>query len=214
MINTSHRRLAIVKWLKDNNPSEFYESLKIQKYLFFYELFSKVEGKEYSLNYLKGYENGPVFSELYGDYTYRINELMPCLDNIETENVCIDLAKKASFLVQVLNGNELSNLTHELNLWKAKEEEIISGGRHIPLDEKSLDQQDISMIEELFSLYSTDFISTSNIVSIKDKNFLFNDEDFKNLTNKQKEVLELLAEEELENPVYVAIGEKGELLVD
>lgn len=214
MLNTSQRRLAIVKWLKDNNPSEFYESLKIQKYLFFYELFSKVEGEEYSLDYLKGYENGPVFSELYGDYTYRRHELIPRLEEVQTKDVNIGLAKKAGFLVQILNGRELSGLTHELNLWKSKEEEIMSGGRHLPLDECSLNHDDISIVKELFELYSTDFISTSNVVSIKDKNFLLNDRDFRNLTNEQKEVLELLAEEELENPVYVTIGEEGELLVD
>lgn len=214
MLNTSPRRLAISKWLKDNNPGEFYESLKLQKYLFFYELFSKVEGDEYSLEYLKGYENGPVFSEVYGDYTYRKEEFEPRLDEVSTEDVNCTLAKKAGFLASILSKEELSEITHELNIWKSKEEKIFSDQKHISLSEVDFDTRDEEIINELKDLYSSEFIDTVNIVKIKKKNFLLDDLDFSRLNDQHKDVLEMLAEEDLDNPVYITIGEEGELLVD
>lgn len=214
MLNTSQRRLAVSKWLKDNGPSEFYEPLKLQKYLFFYEIFSKVEGKEYSLDYLKGYENGPVFSEVYGDYTYRAEEFEPQLDEMDTLNVDNSIAKKASFLVKVLSKKELSKITHQMNIWKSKEEEILSGVKHIPLNESDFNVKDKVITKELKNLYDSGFIDSINIISIKDKNFLLNNDDFENLNEEQKNTLELLAEEELDNPIYISVGEEGELLVD
>lgn len=214
MLNTSDRRLSITKWLKDNNPEVFYESLELQKYLFFYELFSKVEGKEYSLDYLRGYENGPVFGEVYGDYTYRKDELEPTLDKIETENVNCTLAKKASFLVQILSKKELSEITHALNIWKAKENQITAGVKHVSLNEIDFDERDKNIIEDLKKLYSEEMIDSVNVIKIKDKSFLLDNSDLNHLTSQQKDVLEILAEEDLDNPVYISIGEEGELLVD
>lgn len=214
MLNTSKRRLSITKWLKDNNPGEFYESLKLQKYLFFYELFSKVEGKEYSLDYLKGYENGPVFGEVYGDYTYRKEEFEPELDTMVPIDIDYTIAKKAGFLVEILSKEELSDITHKLKIWKAKEEKIFSAEKHISLDESDFDVRDNKIVVGLKDIYSTEFIDSVNIIKIKNKNFLLNHYDFGSLTDQQKDVLEMLAEEDLENPVYISIGEEGELLVD
>ncbi|WP_041556195.1 hypothetical protein [Carnobacterium sp. 17-4] len=214
MLNTSKRRLSISKWLKDNNPSEFYEPLKLQKYLFFYELFSKVEGKSYSLDYLKGYENGPVFSEVYGDYTYRIDEFEPNVDvngNLEIEK---DIAQKASFLAQILTKKELSNLTHEMNIWKAKEKDIEKGIKNVPLDEEDFNDNDEYITKNLKDLYSNEFINSVNVINIADKSFVVSKEDFYKLNSIQKDTLELLSNEELDNPVYISIGDEGELLVD
>ncbi|AEB29600.1 hypothetical protein CAR_c09070 [Carnobacterium sp. 17-4] len=188
--------------------------MKLQKYLFFYELFSKVEGKSYSLDYLKGYENGPVFSEVYGDYTYRIDEFEPNVDvngNLEIEK---DIAQKASFLAQILTKKELSNLTHEMNIWKAKEKDIEKGIKNVPLDEEDFNDNDEYITKNLKDLYSNEFINSVNVINIADKSFVVSKEDFYKLNSIQKDTLELLSNEELDNPVYISIGDEGELLVD
>ena len=68
MLNSSKRKLALAGWLKTKDPEEFADHLKLQKFLFFYEIVSKIEGQEYELTNLKGYTDGTVFSNVYSDY--------------------------------------------------------------------------------------------------------------------------------------------------
>ncbi|MDT1943373.1 hypothetical protein AB6883_12750 [Carnobacterium maltaromaticum] len=215
MLNSNIRRLATAGWLKENSPSEFYEPLKLQKYLFLYETFSKIEGEEYSFEYLKGYVNGPVFSEVYGDYTYRREEFEPKIEAIDKKVVNEEIAKKSMFLTQVLTGEELSEITHNLNIWKAKEPNILAGESQVKLEEKDFSDEDKALLNEIKDLYSIELIESVSVVNISNKNFIFDNDDYDKLTNVQKETLELLAnEEQLMNPVFVSIGEGEELIVD
>ena len=69
MINSNNRKLALSGWLKENNPREYSTPIKLQKFLLFYELFSKIDGEISDLSHLRGYKIGPVFCDVWGDYT-------------------------------------------------------------------------------------------------------------------------------------------------
>nr|WP_319218556.1 hypothetical protein [uncultured Trichococcus sp.] len=218
-LNTNSRRLAIVAWLKDNAPEEFYKSLKVQKFLFFYESFSKIIDSEYSFEYLKGYKNGPVFSEVYGDYTYRNDELVSTIESMDGDSIIskinLDIAKKARFLVQILSEEELSELTHSYNVWSSKEEKINNGVKQVDLFEQDFDENDDFLTESLLTMYSEEFIDENTILNIENTKFVLSNQDYSVLTEIQKSILQNLADNEnLENPVYVTIDEEGVLLID
>ncbi len=219
MINTNIRRKNIVRYLKENNPNEYASNLKLQKYLFFYETFSKVSNKDYSFECMKGYKNGPVFSEVYGDYKYEFDEFddyISCdiLEN-NIDEIDKDIASRAAFLVQILTQEELSDMTHQLNIWNSQKERIVDNNeRHVELEEKNFDEEDVALVKDLASMYSTEFIETSIVLNIKNKNFVLSKKDCENISELQRNTLELLAQEKLMNPVFIEIGENGELLVD
>ena len=73
MINSDDRKLELSGWLMENDEDSYNDPLKLQKFLFFYESFSKANGKPADFDYLRGYKNGPVFSSVYGDYTKERN---------------------------------------------------------------------------------------------------------------------------------------------
>lgn len=212
------RKQALSGWLKINYSSEFSSSLKLQKFLFLYEAYSKIEGDSSDFRTLKGYVNGPVFSDVYGDYTYRKDEYIQVVENVFNEEVIeIDeeRAKFVGFLVKILNENELSDLTHELNIWKAKEEDIKRGRRHIALDERDLTQGDVDLLASLRDMYPIHYIDSVHVIQISGKSFIINKEDIPKLSREQKEVFITLANDEsLENPVYISVSEDGVVLVD
>lgn len=217
-LNSDIRKKALSGWLKNNSLDSFMSRLKLQKFLFFYETLSKMDGDESDFLYLKGYENGPVFSNVYGDYVYRrdlfISEVAETYE-FKPEIVNEDRAKFSSFLTNILTERELSDLTHEMNIWSSKEEEIKSGAKHVPLFERDLTSDDFKLLEILRDAYPIEYINSIEVVEIGNKNFILEKDDFNSLTEEQQNVLLALSDnEELENPVYVKIAEDGVLLVD
>lgn len=212
------RKQALSGWLSINYSTEFYSPLKLQKFLFLYESYSKIEGDTADFRTLKGYVNGPVFSDVYGDYTYRKDEYIQVIEKAFNEEV-IDIdeerAKFVGFLVKILSENELSDLTHELNIWKAKEEEIQRRVRQVPLDERDLTQNDVDLLVNLREMYPVHYIDSVHVIQIAGKSFIINKEDIPKLNQEQKDIFITLAEDpSLENPVYVSVSEDGVLLVD
>lgn len=69
MINSNPRKLRLSGWLKENGSSEYNSPLKLQKFLFFYEMFSKIEGDEADFSSLKGYKKD-LFSVMSGEITH------------------------------------------------------------------------------------------------------------------------------------------------
>ncbi len=218
MLYSSLRKRAVSGWLKENYSQGFSSPLKLQKYLFFYEMLSKVDDDNSEFNYLRGYENGPVFSDVYGDYFYRKSEF---INDVETtyysnpEIVNEERAKFSSFLVNILNEEELSDLTHELNIWKTKEDEIKKGIKQVPLYEEDLTSDDVEMLKTLKETYSAEYIDSVEVIELYNKNFIINKDDLSKLTEDQQNALiTLSSNEELENPVYITLSEDGVLLVD
>lgn len=216
-LNSNDRKLHLSSWLAKNQPAEFRINLKLQKFLFFYESLSKMEGEENDLSYLKAYPDGPVFSNVYGDYIYHGAKFFPTVHSISLEsvtNVNENRAKLSGFLVKILTEKELSDLTHELDAWKVHKPAIDSGQRSISIMESDFTKDDYLLLQTIKEMYPTDLIDNSTVISMKDKNFLLSNEDFGCLTEDQTRVFLNLTEEDLDNPVYVSFSEEGVLLID
>lgn len=217
-VNSNERKLRLSSWLKSNQRREFSSNLKLQKFLFFYEVFSKMEGEEdYDFNYLRAYPNGPVFSNVYGDYNYQSTAFWHALDKIASspiENVDEKRAKLSGFLVKILNEEELSDLTHEFDAWNKYESAINRGEKNITINEDDFTDHDFHLLEMLKNMYPNELINNTEVISILDKNFLLSKEDFTKLTEEQRTAFLTLADEDLHNPVYIDITEQGVMLVD
>lgn len=123
MVNSNARKLALSGWLKEHGKRAYDSPLKLQKYLLLYEALSKVDGEQADFSNLRGYKRGPVFSRVFGDYTYERKAFDTEADKAYRSNsIQIDEERAAlsSFIVGVLSEKELSDLTHKMNLWSAK----------------------------------------------------------------------------------------------
>lgn len=222
--NSSKRKRVLAGWLREHFEKEYCNSLKLQKFLFFYELLSKIDNSPYELRSLKGYINGPVFGEVYGDYTYnyfsfsadsigRYRESLVLED--PNLNVNAERAELSCFLVRIHTIEELSELTHEFDIWKAKEEHIKLGVRHLALQESDLSENDIEKLNIYRKVYTPEFIREREVLNVSNKNFVISKSDLVKLTDEHFSVIEELSElEDLVNPVYLELDEDGVILVD
>ena len=213
MSNINDRKLALLKWLNIKNSN--YSNLQTQKFLFFYEMFQFINNKDYDITNLKAYKNGPVFSDVYGFQRYEKDFLESTVNanndtsyNVDKENV-----EKALFLTSTMTDTELSDLTHQLDMWKSKKKLIDDGKKQIPIELSDISSEDK---EKLKKIYKTALlIDNFKIIKIANKIFLIKKEELNDLTDEHYEVLDLLSQEnELINPVYLSIDGEGVLLVD
>ena len=217
VLNSNARKLELSSWLANHQPQEFRVNLKLQKFLFFYEAFSKIDGEDGDFEYLRAYQNGPVFSNVYGDFIHNSAYFFPAVQAVISESIKSvneERAKVSGFLVKILTEEELSDLTHELDAWKVHESEIKKGVRNISIREEDFSQADFQLLETLREMYPNELIDNSTVISIMDKNFLLSNDDFARLTEDQTKIFLNLANEDLENPVYVSFTEEGALLID
>lgn len=218
MIYSNCHKLALSGWLKNNDIVEYNSPLKLQKFLLFYELFTKVDGEEPDFDSLRGYKRGPVFSKVWGDYTKERDlfdeEANRCYQNLGN-SLNETRLKICHFLIQVLTETELSELTHQLNLWKTKESRILRNERQVDLYESDFSSDDEGIIKTLKFMFPIDLIDNSEIYRCGNYNFVFTKSDFAKLSSQQKEVLQTLARtQKLDNPVYVEIDAEGRLIID
>ena len=219
MIYSNARKLTLSAWLKRHRKAEYDIPLKLQKFLFFYEAFSKVAGdKKADFDHLRGYKNGPVFSNVWGDYTkdrWDFEQVADMYFEKYGETVDIARALQCSFIVSTLSERELSALTHEMNIWKSQEKFINQGCYQVSLRESDFNEHDFHMIELLGRIYPVEMIKTSEIVRVDNYYFVLSRDDFTRLTEEHQDVLMSLTDNaELHNPVFVSIDEEGCLLID
>lgn len=218
MINSNERKLILSGWLKKNSPREYDSPLKLQKFLLFYELFAKVSGEKADFDHLKGYKRGPVFSNVWGDYTKERVSFDKTIDEAYNRNV--DLvsdarAKKCAFIVSVLSEQELSELSHKLNLWNAKKDRIMSGEYQVSLNESDFNSDDAAIIKVLDNMYPDTLVESSVVLKIDQYSFVFSSQDASRLKESDIDTLSTLMEQcELHNPTFVEIDEDGRLIVD
>lgn len=218
MLYCSERKQSLSGWLQKNHTAEFYSSLKLQKFLFFYEVLSKIENDTSELRTLKGYQNGPVFSDVYGDYTHRNDEFC-IVSNIiyssKPNHVDVERATFSGFLVSILNENDLSALTHSLDIWSIKEDDIMKGTRNVPLRSNDLSERDVDLILSLKEMYPSEYIRSVDVIKEYGKSFIVKKDEFNSFTEEHISTLSDLAlQEELENPVYISLSSDGVILVD
>lgn len=220
MLNTNIEKLVLLQWFFRNNDRAFRDALKVQKFLFFYEIFSKIQDKTYSLEWLTVYENGPVFTPTIGDYRYQYDDLVAKLSgaDLADHNFVLDIttARKANFLVSIMNKADLSELTHQFDIWKKKSGLLAQGMQQIRADENDFSEADWKLAELLFNAYSIDLIESSNILYLDPLKFVIKKDDERRLTDSHRETLDEIAmnPDGLENPVFVSLAEDGVLEID
>lgn len=219
MVYSNSRKLMLSGWLKNNYPIAYDTPLKFQKFLLLYESFSKIYGDKCDFSSLRGYKRGPVFSNVWGDYTKERSAFDKSADREygrSSDKINEERAEKSAFIVNTLTENELSDLTHSMNLWNNKKDRILSGERQVTLDEEDFNQHDIDMMQKLYDMFSIDEIRNSKIISTDKHYFILNKSDYAKLTEQQMDTLFTLSnsDTELNNPVYVEIDEDGRLLID
>ncbi|WP_406615553.1 hypothetical protein ACJA25_00175 [Mycoplasmopsis hyopharyngis] len=215
--NTKDRRLKIIKYLYEWSPEILEQVTKLHKCLFLYEMFQLIDKKDFNLGYLKAYKNGPVFSDVFGDFTYNnendnfkkhlINKNFK--DN-EAINIDESNLRKALFIVKTCTPTEISNVTHHLDAWKNTFKE---DKEQIAILKKDITDHDIEILKLIKNSaleYNEDLI----IKNVQNKFFIFQ-KDIK-LNGKIWEKIEKLATcDDLINPIYVlGIDEEGDLIID
>lgn len=218
MIYSDNRKLLLSGWLKQNGYTEYCSPLKLQKFLLLYEAFTKVDGETADFSHLKGYKRGPVFSNVWGDYTHERSLFDSAVQDAyasQNTNINEERAKRSCFIVSILSENELSSLTHALNIWKSKETRIMQGEYQVALDENDFNDDDRKTVSLLEKMYPISLIDNSHIININNHNFIFSKDDAKKLTEQHFDTLGILScNDSLTNPVYVELDEKGRLIVD
>ena len=217
MIYSNDRKIELSGWLKAHDEDSYNDPLKLQKFLFFYESFSKVSGETADFDYLRGYENGPVFSSVYGDYRNDRIEFDNAVESRQLSDNTVNQsrAKRCDFVVRILSDEDLSELTHKMNIWRSKRSRILSGEKQVPLLESDFNDSDSDLIRMLEVMYPDELIDNSSVLKIGDHYFVFSKSDYTKLTDKHRKALSTIARHEmLHNPVYVEIDEEGSLLVD
>ncbi len=218
MIYSNERKLCLSGWFKENSEKSYSKSLKLQKFLLLYEAFAKTSGEKTDFSHLRGYKKGPVFSNVWGDYTKERTAFdTAAMKTYEAKKDSVNetRAKKCGFIVETMTEEELSELTHKMNLWNSKKARIMSGEYNVNLDEKDFNEDDKKMIQLLDSMYPIEMIENSIVVDLDKNYFVFSKEDSVKLTEEHFDTLMLLSEREtLHNPVYVDIDSEGRLLID
>lgn len=221
MVHSNRRKLALSGWLYKNDEIEFSKPIKLQKYLFFYECFSKIENDETDFYKLEGWENGPAFSSVWGDYSREYYPfIMESQNTYERMSSLVDeaRAKTALFITKIFNESEISNFTHQLNIWKKHEDRItVKKEKRVKLSEDDLNDDDLKRLNMLLFAYDENVRMNSEIFTIKDNVFIISKDEYKKLTSDHHSVLHEIVskhEQALKNPVYLEIDEKGALLID
>lgn len=218
MIYSNERKLCLSGWFKENSEKSYSKSLKLQKFLLLYEAFAKTSGEKTDFSHLRGYKKGSVFSNVWGDYTKERTAFdTAAMKTYEAKKDSVNetRAKKCGFIVETMTEEELSELTHKMNLWNSKKARIMSGEYNVNLDEKDFNEDDKKMIQLLDSMYPIEMIENSIVVDLDKNYFVFSKEDSVKLTEEHFDTLMLLSEREtLHNPVYVDIDSEGRLLID
>lgn len=218
MLFSNNRKLSLSGWLQENNKLSYFSPLRLQKFLFFYEAFSKADGDYSDFSHLKGYKRGPVFSQVWGDYTKDRAEFdavsLQTYHN-KSEQINEQRAQRASFIVSSLSENELSSLTHQFNIWNAKYQRIMSGEQQVELFEKDFSEEDYVVIQSLKQIFPEEMIQNCDIIAIGEKYFVFSKKELALLTEQHFDILASLSDHpDLHNPVYVEIDNDGRLCVD
>ena len=219
MMFSDARKYTLSGWLQVHERELYNRRYKLQIFLILYEFFSEIENDESDLNFLFGIEKGPVFGAVWMDYGKicdRFHIMSKSIYEDKVINVNEDRARRCAFIVQTLTEEEWSSFTKRLNIWKAKESEILNHKYKIAeLDLADLNDEDINLITMLSNRYSSELVENSKIIAVKEKKFVVSKVDYENMIQNHMARLEKLAKKhKLHNPVFVKLDDEGELVVE
>ena len=219
MMFSDDRKYTLSGWLQVHEKKVYVRRYQLQIFLILYEFFSEIENDESDLNFLFGVKKGPVFGAVWTDYgkvcdRFHINSKSIYEDKVIKVNE--DRAKRCAFIVQTLTEEEWSSFMKKLNIWKAKESEILNHKYNIAeLDLADLNDEDINLITMLYNQYSSELVKNSEIISVKEKKFVVSKADYDQMIQNHMARLEKLAKKhKLHNPVFVKLDDEGELVVE
>jgi hypothetical protein len=218
MVCSDAKKQMLSGWLKKNGNREYNSLLKLQGFLLFYELFSKINGLEADFSHLQGYKCGLIFRDVWEDYAHDRLSFDAAVEeaySASREQVVEEYAKRSQFLVGILSEKELSILMKKLDLWKSHESQIVQGEHPVELQESDFSEADAKQVGLLEKMYPMPLIDNSHVIAINNHYFVFNKQDAKRLSKQHYDILSSLSRgEELVNPVYVRLDEEGRLIVD
>ena len=218
MIYSDERKLSLSGWLRTNAFQEYCAPFKLQKFLFFYEASALADNLPFDFSHLSGYQRGPVFNNVWRDYTKERPEFDSAsirAFSMYPEYTNEERAKKVAFIVKILSEAELSELTHHMNIWRAKKDRIMNGKLQVTLEEKDFNDADRILVQQLINRYPLSLIDDSDVIKLNNKYFVFSKSDIPKLEEQHYNVLAMLSEkEELHNPVFVEVDDGGRLIVD
>ena len=182
-----------------------------------------MSGDEYEFSGLKGFRLGPVFSAVWGDRNHEADAFISGASEAyqkHPEYIDLDRAAIGLFIVQAFTAEELTRITHAMNIWNKKKSEIEKAlaenpvePQDIPLLESDFNEQDALMIKNMAVAFPSEFVNNVQVIAVGDTNFVFQKQE--RLTPEQYDVLfQLDLEGELENPVYALIDEDGAIIID
>ena len=213
------RKYTLSGWLQVHERKEYDRPYQLQIFLLLYEFISKIENDEWDLRYLFGLERGPVYGTVWVDYNKicdRFHIMSKSIYKDKVINVNENRAKRCAFIVQTLTEEEWSSFMKKLNIWKAKESEILNHKYNIAeLDLADLNDEDINLITMLYNHYPSELVENSKIIAVKEKKFVVSKVDYDKIIQNHMARLEKLAKKhKLYNPVFVKLDDEGKLVVE
>ena len=219
MMFSDDRKFTLSGWLQVHERKVYDRPYQLQIFLLLYEFISKIENDEWDLRYLIGLERGPVYGTVWVDYN-KICDRFHISSKYSYEKKVINVnenrAKRCAFMVQTRTEEEWSSFMKKLNIWKAKESEILYHKYNIAeLDLADLNDEDINLITMLYNHYPSELVENSKIIAVKEKKFVVSKVDYDKIIQNHMARLEKLAKKhKLYNPVFVKLDDEGKLVVE
>ena len=146
MLYSNSRKLLLSGWLQKHDAPAYCSPLRLQKYLFLYEAFSKVAQDHADFSRLKGYKRGPVFSPVWEDYTKNRNISDIVAHEIDEEmrsiiNDCYNKTKKIIKENKDLLELIANTLLEEETITKEQIDSLVKYG-HLPKDDEKDTKED------------------------------------------------------------------------
>lgn len=212
-------KLAILNYLWEKRDKKLLLAksndfgLKNQKFLLFYNIFARLNGKKFDFNNLRAYKDGPVYFDIYSyiknnsstDVGY-INTIVNYNDYIQDFDKQSLIASK--LIVESMTKDQLSSLTHKFDFW--------SKNYYSNNQIKTISLKDITSEDEFKIKWIYDFcIDLSNNYEIypTEKNVFFVKSEIPNYKNSS-EFKQIIQNEYDYNPVVIDIDENGGIHID
>ena len=187
-------------WLKKEADKEEMSATQCQIFFFYYQLFELLFARESDLRDLCLGRQGFYFSQLEKDLLSGVSHLEGKGTLKTNQEVS---ARKALFLALTTSQSDWQELAPVFDFYQTV------GRLETPSLLSSQDRQ------HLMWIYQSALEKDYSVKVIGDKHFVLKRQDATKLTGRQTQTLEILSQsEDLVNPVYVTLGEKGVLLLD
>lgn len=187
-----------------------------QKFLVFYNLFSMIKSKPYSLNGLKAFKEGPVFNDVFRV----VKEEKVYIENL---NLGYDVGKMldkeildiTTYFISSMTFKEVSTITHEFDFWNKKYVPNPSNLYENDIYERDISDRDREYLLYIFDLYKKNLYGRYTLYKAKHNVIAIPISKFSEI-HENKSMIELMDKIVMDyNPVQIDLdAETGGLLID